>query len=69
MTKIIKKAAIVFPTYTKGQTITWGQSSFDGRGYVYDEYKGTITRVNKITVTAQDTEGNTWSVDKTDIKK
>ena len=68
MTKIIKKAAIVFPTYTKGQSITWCTSDFDGRGYEYNEYKGIITRVNKITVTAEDTEGNIWSVDKTSIK-
>jgi hypothetical protein len=68
MTKIIKKAAIVFPTYTKGQAITWCTSDFDGRGYEYNEYKGIITRVNKITVTAEDTEGNIWSVDKTSIK-
>ena len=68
MTKIIKKATPILPTFVKGQTITWCTSDFDGRGYEYNEYKGTIIRVNKITVTAEDTEGNTWSVDKTSIK-
>ena len=68
MTKMIKKAAAILPTFVKGQTITWWTSDFDGRGYEYNEYKGTIIRVNRITVTAEDTEGNTWLVDKTSIK-
>lgn len=67
MTKIIKKAAAILPTFVKGQAITWWTPNEDGCGgslYI----KGTITRVNKITVTAEDTEGNIWSVDKTSIK-
>lgn len=68
MTKIIKKAAAILPTFVKGQTIIWWTSDFDGRGYEYNEYTGTIIRVNRITVTAEDTKGNTWLVDKTSIK-
>jgi len=67
MTKIIKKAAAILPTFVKGQTITWWTPNEDGCGGSLD-IKGTIIRVNKITVTAEDTEGNIWSVDKTSIK-
>ena len=48
MTKIIKKAAAILPTFVKGQTITWWTPNEDGCGGSLD-IKGTIIRVNKIT--------------------
>lgn len=61
--KLLQKQAVETPTFTVGQEIILANWYFDGRTSVSKLYALTVTKVNRVTLTAVDKQGNEYHVD------
>jgi hypothetical protein len=67
MATLIKKAEKPVRQFKVGDLIRWSSYFHDGRSYETTYYNGTVTKVNRVNLIAEDTEGNTWEVGKEEV--
>jgi ribosomal protein L19 len=67
MATLIKKAEKAVREFKVGDTIKWSSYFHDGRSYETTYYSGTVTKVNRVNLIAEDKEGNTWKVEKEEV--
>ena len=67
MATLIKKAEKPVRQFKVGDSIKWSSYFHDGRSYETTYYNGTVTKVNRVNLIAEDTEGNTWEVGKEEV--
>ena len=61
--KLLQKQAVETPTFTVGQEIILVLYPFDGRTSVRKLYALTVTKVNRVTLTAVNKKGEEFLVD------
>jgi hypothetical protein len=67
MATLIKKAEKAVRQFKVGDAIKWSEYFHDGRSYETTYYRGTVTKVNRVNLIAEDSEGNTWKVEKKEV--
>ena len=67
MATLIKKAEKAVREFKVGDLICWSTYFHDGRSYETTYYSGTVTKVNRVNLIAEDVEGNTWEVGKEEV--
>ena len=67
MATLIKRAEKAVRQFKVGDTIKWSSYFHDGRSYETTYYSGTVTKVNRVNLIAEDVEGNTWEVGKEEV--
>jgi hypothetical protein len=67
MATLIKRAEKAVREFKVGDTIKWSSYFHDGRSYETTYYSGTVTKVNRVNLIVEDTEGNTWEVGKEEV--
>ena len=68
MAKIIKTAKPKERNFRVGDLVSWTTSFHDGRSYEIFNHSGEIVKVCKVNLHVRDERGNTWEVDKGEVK-
>jgi len=69
MAKLIKQAETKTVHYTVGDRVYFQSYWNDGRISGFDEYSGTIVKVNKVTIDVQVGNGDIWRVERHELHR
>jgi hypothetical protein len=69
MITLIKKTTQTTPTITVGDIVEYVDRWHDGRSYENTTYRGTVVKVNRVTVDFETVNGNTYRVKKGEVTK
>lgn len=69
MAKLIKKAEVKQFKFNVGDKVKFYSHWFDGRISGFDEYSGTVVKVNKVTIDVMVESGDIWRVESHELHK